>query len=254
MIAAPSLSECQQKIKKRGITTKAALQDEIVKAAKAALQARTITDKNRGVKNGTLDLNYIDTSQVADMSSLFYDIRHDVKDRPRENSYLSTLDFNVSCWNVSKVTNMSTMFRDMLKFNGNISNWNVSKVENMDSMFFDAAAFNQDIGGWTVSAVENMDSMFWGAIAFNQDIGEWTVSAVTTMGAMFSDAKAFNQDISRWTVSAVTDMSYMFFGLSYDLAFDQDLSGWDVKSVTNHQRMFEGSAMENKREKHPTWP
>ena len=41
------------------------------------------------------DLNFIDTSEITDMSNLFEDIRH---------------NFDVSSWDVSNVTNMSAMF------------------------------------------------------------------------------------------------------------------------------------------------
>ena len=44
------------------------------------------------------------------------------------------------------------MFKGATQFHSNISEWNVSKVTNMDSMFENASSFNHDISGWDVSA------------------------------------------------------------------------------------------------------
>ena len=47
-------------------------------------------------------------------------------------------------------------------FNYDISSWNVSKVGNMNSMFKNATAFKQNISGWSVSNVTNISNMFSG--------------------------------------------------------------------------------------------
>ena len=138
---------------------------------------------------------------------------------------------DISNWDVSSVTNMSSMFHAS-DFNQDISNWNVSSVTNMLEMFA-SCDFNQDIGNWDVSSVTNMSDMFSYAYNFNQDIGSWDVSSVTDMSYMFS-ASDFNQDISNWNVSSVTDMSGMFNKTD----FNHDISSWDVSSVTSMVTMF----------------
>jgi surface protein len=42
---------------------------------------------------------------------------------------------NISAWDTSQVTDMSQMFYDAEKFNQPLNNWNVAKVTNMSEMF-----------------------------------------------------------------------------------------------------------------------
>ena len=163
-------------------------------------------------------------------------IKKEVKDYINSNLQYDKSDIkHISNWDVSGVTDMSELFKDLTNFNDDISNWNVSNVTNMSRMFSGAKSFNQDIGRWTVSNVTDMSNMFSVAESFNQDIGRWTVSNVTDMSRMFFYAESFNQDIGRWTVSKVTDMSNMF---SYTKSFNQDISSWTVSKVTNMSNMF----------------
>ena len=162
-----------------------------------------------------------DLSRVTDMRSMF--------------NVAEKFNQNIGNWDVSSVTNMRLMFRTARVFNQDIGDWDVSAVTDMRLMFTEASAFNQDIGDWDVSSVTNMAAMFSTAIAFNQDIGDWDVSSVTDMETMFSNAFAFNQDIGDWDVSSVTKTNAMFQATR---AFNQDIGDWDVSSVTNMGSMF----------------
>jgi surface protein len=48
------------------------------------------------------------------------------------------------------------MFSTTTAFNGNISNWNTSNVTNMSTMFYNATAFNQDISAWDITSVTSI--------------------------------------------------------------------------------------------------
>lgn len=145
------------------------------------------------------DLNFIDTSDITDMSELF------------EGLYVGNI--KIDKWDVSNVTNMSNMFRYNPEFNADLSNWNVSKVTNMYAMFYKAKKFNSTLSKWDVSKVTVMRGMFNGASSFNGDISKWNVSKVKDMGWMFYYANLFTCDLSKWDVSNVIDMKCMFYGV-----------------------------------------
>ena len=65
------------------------------------------------------NLNFIDTSNIEDMSYLFANSR---------------FNGNIADWDVSNVQDMAGMFY-CSDFNGDISNWDVSNVENMSYAF-----------------------------------------------------------------------------------------------------------------------
>ena len=101
---------------------------------------------NYAFKHDIYDLNFIDTSEITDMSMLF-----------RYSDY----NFDVSDWDVSNVTNMRGMFNSCFVFTGKgLENWNVSNVIDMSYMFCDCEDFNCDLSKWNVSNVIDMSNLF----------------------------------------------------------------------------------------------
>lgn len=141
------------------------------------------------VNNGD-DLTGLNTSQVTDMTNLFFG---------------KEIHGDITGWDTSHVTNMTTLFQGQTNFNQDISRWDTSQVTNMTGMFFHANRFDQDIGSWDTSQVSFMGDMFYGASSFNQDISSWDTSQVTTMFGMFSGANSFDQDLSNWCVPKIDE-------------------------------------------------
>ena len=147
----------------------------------------------------------------------------------REDSRHANLHADLNFIDVSKVTDMSDLFR-CSKFNGDISRWDVQNVTNMRNMFSNSKfrGARNGISNWNVSCVTDMSSMFSNS-RFDGDISGWNVQNVTNMKSMFSNSSfsGAGDGISNWNVSRVTDMSYMFSGSG----FKGTIFGWNVSSV-----------------------
>ena len=164
-----------------------------------------------------------DLSRVTDMSDMFRGA--------------TAFDGDLSNWNVSSVTDMNSVFRSATAFDGDLSNWNVSSVTDMGNIFNGATSFNQILSSWNVSSVKFMGQMFRDT-SFDGDLSSWDVSSVTGMGGMFRDATLFNQSLDGWNVSSVTDMNQMFRNA---ILFNQPLNNWNVSSVIFMNDMFSGA-------------
>ena len=136
---------------------------------------KTITQYGLGA-----NLNFIDTSQITDMSRLFW---------------MTRFRGDISQWDVSSVKYMEAMFFGS-SFNGDIGDWNTGNVINMYYMFT-RSDFNGDIGNWDTKNVVNMDHMF-SESSFNKDISGWNISRVTSMESIFFDCKSYSGNLWRW--------------------------------------------------------
>ena len=140
---------------------------EYLLTSKIKKQLNKATDENihRLVKEAldkqgsNADLNYIDVSDVTDMSYLF-----------------SLRTLNSKC--------LGIYYKDL---NPDVSQWDVSNVTNMEYMFYYCEKFNCDISGWNVSNVENMSHMFYRCKKFYCDLHDWNAENVKSYSYMFSD-------------------------------------------------------------------
>lgn len=134
-------------------------------------------------------------------------------DAPNLNGTTTLADTFQSCFNLGS--------------SGSLNSWNVSQITDFSSMFFGDWNFNQPISKWNVSHAINMSNMFLADFDFNQSISTWNVSKVTDMNSMFSHAHSFNQPLGSWNVSKVTNMANMFSNVSLSSSNYNDLLiGW----------------------------
>lgn len=141
---------------------------------------------------------------------------------------------NIDSWDISNVTDLTSMFEEAIIFNQALNSWNTSNVLSMQNTFSSASNFNQPLDNWNTTSVTNMGGMF-SFSPFNQPIGNWNTGNVQSFFGMFSQNTIFNQDISNWNTSNLNDATAMFWGAT---AYNKPLNNWNMQNATNLSSMF----------------
>ncbi len=193
-----------------------------------------MTDDSRNMFRGleniiSIDATYINTTNVTDMSSMFY-----------ECWYLE--DLNISNWDTRNVTDMSYMFYDCESLiQLDISNFDTKNVTDMSHMFdWCVWVIELDLSNFDTSNVTSMSYMFNDCDCLERlDISSFNTSNVTDMSHMFDVClNLLELDVSNFDTRKVTDMSYMFEHCQW--LFELDVSNFDTSNVTNMSWMFQG--------------
>ena len=173
------------------------------------------------------NLNLLDTSQVKNMSDMFYNCK-------------SLISLDVSNFDTSQVTSMHLMFYNCSKLtNLDVSKFDTSKVTNMNSMFYSCSSLtNLDVSNFNTSNVTNMIGMFsWCLKLTSLDLGNFDTSNVADMSDMFYLCKSLTSlDLGNFDTSNVTNMSGMFYQCIS--LTNLDVSNFNTSNVTNMSDMF----------------
>jgi len=172
---------------------------------------------------GEFDLTKLNTSQVTNMSKMFY----------QAGTGVTSLNIiGLDDFNTSQVTNMSYMFNytgnNATDFNiGDLSRWDTSQVTNMQHLFncagIKATTFNVgNLDNWDTSSVVDMTQMFNKAgensVTFNiGDLSGWNTENVIGMANMFCNAgksATWSLDCSSWNVSKATTYYEFNYGVT----------------------------------------
>lgn len=187
-----------------------------------------------GMKRVThLDLSGFDTSNVTDMSYMFYRCEG-----------LTSITFGGK-FDSSNVTNMSYMFSNMNAITKHdLHGLDTSSATNMHGMFANNKSLTSiDFGDTFKTAnVTTMEAMFWSDERLgNLDLSCFDTSSVTNMNSMFywtaSKAYSTSVNLSSFKTSNVTTMQQMFHYTGFSIL---DLSSFDTSNVTNMIGMFSG--------------
>ena len=174
-----------------------------------------------------IDLSSFDTSQVTNMSSMFSGKRN-----------LTTL--NLSNFNTSKVTAMNEMFNGMRSLTTlNLSSFDTSNVTNMSSMFSGMRNLTTlNLSNFDTSKVTDMSYMFNGMSNLTTlNLSNFDTSKVTYMEYMFAGMSNLTTlNLSNFDTSNVTDMSYMFNSVSNFATLN--LSNFNTSKVRDMRAMF----------------
>ena len=173
------------------------------------------------------DLEYLNTANVTDMSSMFHSCR-----------YLTELD--LSNFNTENVTDMSSMFDGCGKLTKlDISKFNTANVKNMRSMFEGCGILTElDLSNFNTENVTDMSHMFSKcAVLASLDLSKFNTTNVTSMSHMFSGCtKLASLDFSKFNTENVKEMISMFY--SCGNLTELDLSNFNTTKVMNMSYMF----------------
>jgi hypothetical protein len=198
-------------------------------------------------------LEYLNTSEVKDMSYMFYDCKAltslDLKNFNTKNvtdmnsmfakcGALKSLD--LMNFNTQNVTDMSSMFDDCWALTSlDLKNFNTQNVTDMSNMFFSCGRLTSlDLQHFNTQNVTNMDGMFFSCEALTSlDLQHFNTQNVTDMSSMFDDCWALTSlDLKNFNTENVTNMSLMFSGCSALTSLD--LKNFDTQYVTDMREMF----------------
>ena len=159
---------------------------------------------------------------------------------------------NPNIWNISSVTSMREMFKDvtsLVDITG-LSDWDTSSTKDMASMFSGATSLVNITGlsNWNTKSATSMHALFANtaitnvnalATGKNSDPDIWNVENVTNISNMFADCTSLTDitGLSNWNTAEVTSMAITFSGCS-SLTDITGLSNWDTAKVTNMSSMF----------------
>ena len=175
----------------------------------------------------TIDLTYLDTSTVSDMSYMFF-----------KTSSIETLD--LTSLNTSNVTNMKAMFSGCMQLkNVDVSNFNTLKVTSMIDMFCNCQAIKTlDLSSFNTSKVTNFYYMFNECNSLTEiNLSNFDTSSVTNMVGMFRKCTSLKKiNLSSFITNKVTNTYYMF--LNCTSVTEIDIRKADFSNVTNYNLMF----------------
>ena len=155
--------------------TDALLQEKVVSINKNGETVITPDDGFDGMESVKVDANIDPLSQCGYAEFDF------VTDRGNNNSIWRRIKrLNASCFDTSKITNMSNMFNYCSSLTTlDVSGWDTSQVTNMYGMFFKCALLTTlDASGWDTSKVTNNGGMFAICTSLTSIIGDKSLEDV----------------------------------------------------------------------------
>ena len=175
----------------------------------------------------SLDVSGFDTTNVTDMRSMFDGC-----------SALTSLD--VSGFDTTNVTNMRSMFDGCKALTSlDVSGFDTTNVKDMSSMFEGCKALTSlDVSGFDTTDVTSMNDMFTNCnLLTSLDVSGFDTTKVTSMAFMFQNCSSLTSlDVSNFVTSNVKDMSSIFQGCNALTSLD--VSNFDTTKVTNMNNMF----------------
>ena len=175
-----------------------------------------------------LSMQYLNTSQVTDMSCMFYCCR-------------SLTNIDLSHFNTQKVTDMNSMFYSCTGLTSlDVSHFNTANVTNIANMFGGCSGLTSlDVSNFNTANVISMAVTFQDCSALTSlDVSNFNTANVIYMSSLFSGCSSLTSlDLSSFSTANVTSMLSMFYDCT-NLATIYAGSGWTTAAVTGSSYMF----------------
>ena len=173
------------------------------------------------------DLRLLDTSQVTDMSSMFYNC-----------TALQHVD--LSGFDTSQVTDLSGMFRGCKSLKSvDLSSFDTSNIVSLARMFWDCSSLERiDLSMFANPKVKDVSSLFSGCSSLKEvNLNEFGTSEVLDMSNMFNGCSSLTTiAASTFDTSKVSNMEELFHGCSSLKTLD--LSSFNTASLNKLSMAF----------------
>ena len=230
----------------------------------------------QNTKTDTLDLSYIDCSNLINLESLF---RY-VHKKLNNGLGMSNIKIvNVSDWNVSSISNFEYCFTwlDNVEHIEGLDTWDMSNANTINGMFYNCKKLKElDLNGWELHLSNKetfghrtIERIFLSCHSLEEIKGleKWTFGKAHTLRSIFKNCKSLktikgienwdmsninylyglfgymesliNLDLSKWDVSKLNKCTFLFKNCS-NLKSIAGISKWDVQNLLEINSMFEG--------------
>lgn len=123
----------------------------------------------------------------------------------------STIEGDLSGWDVSEATSAEGMFARTKDIVGDISGWRMPNATSTRRMFDGNSVFNQDVSGLLQSSVvEDVSEMFRGCKVFNLALPLWDMRRVDNASGMFEGCTKLEHPQDSWSMPNLSESKYMF--------------------------------------------
>jgi len=149
-----------------------------------------IIDSLSQISPNDIDLNWIDISNLTDLTRVF--------------AKLKNLNIDCSEWDTRHVEKFNYIFAFSSNTTIKANNWQFDSAEEFDGMFYMCKTINVEIDAehWNSENVKTMQKMF--AYCTNQNLLHYAtklnISGCQNFSAMFADSKC-KEDLSSWEIS-----------------------------------------------------
>ena len=146
------------------------------------------------------DIGDWDVSSVPDFSWSFsttrnmtgpFQLSYNIEGNPKAAAF--TGGTSLSKWITSTVTSLGSMFKGASSMDADLSGWNVAKAISLEGTFYNAKNFaGTGLSSWITTSVTTLLNTFYGASSMDADVSGWIVSKVNSMAQTFTSTTSLS--------------------------------------------------------------